>query len=111
VAKPVVWPRADTVVWLDLPKRIVMRRIVGRTFWRVATRAQMWNGNRERWRNVFSWDPQVSIISWAWHHHGRYRARYEAAVADPENGHLRFVRLTSRGEVRRFLRAAASGGD
>ena len=29
-----VWARADTVVWLDLPKPIVMWQVVRRTLWR-----------------------------------------------------------------------------
>ena len=49
-----VWARADTVVWLDLPRRVVMRRIIWRSVWRVAGRTELWNGNRERWRNLFT---------------------------------------------------------
>ena len=112
-AQPVVWARADTVAWLDLPKRIVMRRIVWRTLRRVAGHQELWNGNRERWRNLFTWDPVESVISWAWHTHASYRERYAAARADPANAHLDFVRLTSPAEVRRFLgearREAGSG--
>jgi adenylate kinase family enzyme len=107
--RELVWTRADTVVWLDLPKRMVMRRIVWRTLCRVARRAELWNGNRERWRNLFTWDPEESVISWAWHKHGPQRERYAAAMADPANGHLRFVRLTSPAAVRRFLRSCADG--
>jgi adenylate kinase family enzyme len=103
--RDLVWARADTVVWLDLPKRTVMRRIVWRTLRRVAGRAELWNGNRERWRNLFTWDPEESVISWAWHKHGQNRERYAAAMADPANSHLRFVRLTSPAAVRRFLRS------
>jgi hypothetical protein len=98
------------VVWLDLPKRTVMRRIVWRTLRRAAGRVELWNGNRERWRNLFTWDPQESVISWAWHKHGQHRERYAAAMADPANGHLRFVRLTRPRAVRRFLRSAAGSG-
>ena len=53
--RDIVWARADTVVWLDLPRRTVMRRIVWRTLRRVAGRAELWNGNRERWHNLFTW--------------------------------------------------------
>jgi adenylate kinase family enzyme len=114
--RPIVWAGADTVVWLDLPKRTVMRRIIWRSFRRVAGRVELWNGNRERWRNLFTWDPEESVISWAWHKHGEHRARYEVAMADPANGHLEFVRLTSPAAVRAFLAVraslrSASGGD
>jgi adenylate kinase family enzyme len=110
--RDIVWARADTVVWLDLPRRVVMRRLVWRTLRRVAGRAELWNGNRERWRNLLTWDRQESVISWGWHTFGSNRARYAAAAADPANGHLSFVRLTSARAVRRFLREAeaASGG-
>jgi adenylate kinase family enzyme len=103
---PLVWAHADTVVWLDLPKGTVMRQIVWRTLRRVAFRKELWNGNRERWRNFFSWNPKVSVISWAWHKHAEYQERYSAAVVDPANAHLAFVRLTSRGDITRFLAKA-----
>jgi adenylate kinase family enzyme len=106
--RDIVWARADTVVWLDLPRRVVMRRLVWRTLRRVARRAELWNGNRERWRNLLTWDRQESVISWGWHTFGSNRARYAAAAADPANGHLSFVRLTSARAVRRFLREVES---
>jgi adenylate kinase family enzyme len=99
----IVWTRADTVVWLDLPKRTVMRQVIWRTIRRVAGHQELWNGNRESWRNFFSWDPEQSVISWAWHKHAEYRARYAEAAADPANAHLRFVRLTSLRYADRFL--------
>jgi adenylate kinase family enzyme len=100
---PLVWTRADTVAWLDLPKRTVMRQITWRSLRRVAGRQELWNGNRERWRNFFSWNPEQSVISWAWHTHARVRARYATAAADPANAHLRFVRLAGRRDAARFL--------
>ena len=98
-----VWARADTVVWLDLPRRTVMRRVIWRTLRRVGGRVELWNGNRERWRNFFTLDKEESVIAWAWQTHAVHRARYEAARADPANRHLRFVRLRSPASVRRFL--------
>ncbi len=98
-----VWARADTVVWLDLPRRTVIRRVIWRTLRRVGGRVELWNGNRERWRNFFTLDKDESVIAWAWHTHAVHRARYEAARADPANRHLRFVRLRSPASVRRFL--------
>jgi adenylate kinase family enzyme len=102
--RDLVWARADTVVWLDLPRRTVMRRVIWRSFWRAARRVELWNGNRERWRNLFSLDAEESVIVWAWQGYASNRARYEAAMADPGNAHLRFIRLRSPASVRRFLR-------
>lgn len=94
-----VWARADTVVWLDPPRYRVMRRIIWRTLRRAALRAELWNGNRERWTNLLRADPMESVIAWAWTRHHTYRRRYERAMADPANAHLTFVRLRTPGEV------------
>jgi adenylate kinase family enzyme len=102
----IVWARADTVVWLDLPRRTVMRRVIWRTLRRIGLRVELWNGNRERWRNFFTLDKEESVIAWAWQTHATNRARYEAAMADPVHDHLRFVRLRSPASVRQFLQSA-----
>jgi adenylate kinase family enzyme len=105
--RDLVWARADTVVWLDLAKRTVMRRIIWRSFGRAAGRTELWNGNRERWRNLFALDKEESVIAWAWQTHAATRAKLEAAMADPANSHLRFVRLENPAAVRRFLRSVS----
>jgi adenylate kinase family enzyme len=107
--RDLVWARADTVVWLDLPRRTVMRRVTWRSVRRMALRTELWNGNRERWSYLFSLDKEESVVAWAWQSHASTRAKFEAAMADPANGHLRFVRLTSPAAVRRFLRSVSAG--
>ena len=106
--RDLVWARADTIVWLDRPKRTVMRQVVWRTLRRVALRRELWNGNRERWRNFLTWNPEQSVISWAWHKHAPDHAKYAAAAADPASAHLRFVRLATRRDIARFLDDARS---
>jgi adenylate kinase family enzyme len=107
--RELVWTRADTVVWLDPPRRTVMRRIVWRTLRRIALRVELWNTNRERWRNLFTRDPNESVIMWAWHRHSTYRARYLAATTDPACRHLTFVRIRSRRDTRALLARAGTG--
>ncbi len=101
--RALVWGRADTVVWLDFPRHVVMRRVVLRTIRRAVTREELWNGNREPWSNLWSTDPDRSIIAWSWQSHRRYRKDYTAAMADPDHARLAFVRLRSPGAARRFL--------
>jgi adenylate kinase family enzyme len=40
---------ADTIVWLDLPTRVWLWRLLGRTHRRVSGREQLWNDNKETW--------------------------------------------------------------
>jgi adenylate kinase family enzyme len=105
-----VWARADTVVWLDLPRWTVMRQVVWRTLRRVTFRTKLWNGNQERWVNLLTWVPEDSVISWSWHRWAVYRARYGAAAADPPRPGLGFVRLRSHREIRRFLDGTGRSG-
>lgn len=106
--RDLVWARADTVVVLDLPRHKAMRQVISRTVRRVAFRAELWNGNRERWRNLFTKDPNESVILWAWHRHSVYRDRYLAMANDPLWRHLTFVRIQSRKDIRRLLNSINS---
>jgi adenylate kinase family enzyme len=95
-----VWQRADTVVWLDLPRLSVLRQVIARTVRRAITREVLWNGNREPLSNFFS---PSSVIVWSWVNHPRVKQRYTKAMKDPAWRHLNFVRLRSRTDANRWL--------
>jgi adenylate kinase family enzyme len=105
-ARDTAWPRADTVVWLDLPRWLTFTRVVRRTVVRSARRTELWNGNRETFRLGLRSD---SVVWFSWREHARYRTRYEPLAADPALAHLTWVRLRTRGEVRRWLASVAAG--
>ena len=96
-----VLERADTLVFLDLPYRTALRRVTWRTFRRVLSREELWNGNRETFRNSFL--SRQSIVLWVITQHGKYRQkwpeRYEALP------HLEVVRLRSARAVREWLQS------
>jgi adenylate kinase family enzyme len=102
--RDLVWRPADTLIWLDLPLPLVMWRLLRRTVWRVATRQDLWGtGNRETWRTAFL--SRHSILLWALKTHGRNRQRF-ALECEFLAKEKRVVRLTSPGEVERFMAAA-----
>lgn len=98
-----LWPVADTLVWLDPPKRVVMARVTRRTMSRWLTRQEMWNGNREPITGPFRLNPEKSVIRWAWTRYDHVREKYEELLAGTEAVHLRTYRLRTRGEVEVFL--------
>jgi adenylate kinase family enzyme len=104
--RDLVWARADTIVWFDLPRHVVMRQVVARTLRRTTTGQELWNGNRERFRNLFRWAPDESIIRWAWTRHAVYRDRYRRAAADPALAHLTFVRIGGRADAETLVSSA-----
>jgi adenylate kinase family enzyme len=101
----IIWRRADTVIWLDPPRRRVMRQLIARTLRRIATRAELWNGNREEWRFLFN--REESILAWAWTSHHKYRERYLSAQADPANAHLDFISLRTPDQAAALVRDVA----
>ncbi|MDH0334661.1 adenylate kinase [Metapseudomonas otitidis] len=101
--RPLILARAETVIWLDLPRTLVMYQIVTRTLGRLLTRKTLWNGNRERLRNVMSLDPSRSIILWSWTRHGLYRERVIAEQQDPANAGIRYICIRSRADLHTFL--------
>lgn len=105
----IVWRRADTVIWLDLPRHVVLVRVVRRTLRRVLTREVLWNGNREPLANLYRWDPERNVIRWSWTHHQVLTERYCAAMVDPAWSHLCVVRLCRPVEVDDWLHTVEPG--
>ncbi len=109
LALPVLRPRVDTLVWLDLPRVLVTARVVWRTTSRLVTRETLWNDNRESLRNVVSRDPARSIVRWTWTQWPSHHRMALAAASDPDWAHARTIRLTSRAEVANFLASTPAG--
>jgi adenylate kinase family enzyme len=88
---------ADTIVWLDLPLGLKLRRLWRRTMVRIHGGAELWGGNRESWRSaVWSRD---SLFWWMLKTHFQHRRGWPERFADDP----RFVRLRSVEEARRWL--------
>jgi adenylate kinase family enzyme len=91
---------ADTVVWLDLPRRVWLSRLVWRTVLRVVRRDELWNGNRESFRTALV--GRDSLFAFALHNQWPRRQRYPSELA-----RFRVARLRTQREVDAFLRAAS----
>jgi adenylate kinase family enzyme len=95
-----VLERADTAVHLAPPFWPTFGRALRRTIGRTITRAELWNGNREQIRHLFTpyWIPW-----WVLRTHRHYaREISERVAAQP---HLEVVHLRSVDEIERFLQS------
>ncbi len=100
-ARDIVWSRATALVWLDYDWPMIFWRLASRTFQRVAAREELWNGNRENWREaLFSRD---SLFLWALKSRPKHRREYPALLAHPTYAHLWVVRLRSPLVTHRWL--------
>lgn len=101
-----LWPRLETMVWLDLPLRVVLPRIVTRSWRRWRSRELLWGTNRENfWQQFKVWNPDSSLIGYAVRTRSRRPERILTALADPRYTHIRLIRLRSTDEVEAFTRS------
>ena len=99
--RDLVWARAQVIVVLDLPRWRVMAQLLRRTITRSARGAELWNGNRESFRNLLSTDADRNVVLWSWRTHGRYHLEVPAE-ARAEAGHARVVVLSDRRAIAGF---------
>jgi len=99
--RPIVWPRADMIVWLDYPFPRVFLQLLRRTISRAITKEAMWDGCVETWRKGFF--SRDSILLWCLQTYWRRRRNYPGVFNRPEHRHLRVVRLRSPRETAGWL--------
>lgn len=106
--RDLVWARVQVIVVIDLPRWRVMAQLLGRTLVRGATRAELWNGNRESLRNLVSTDADRNVVLWSWRTHHRYHHEFpnEARALAP---HALVVVLSDRRSIDTFLRRLVTG--
>ncbi|MDP9469963.1 MAG: adenylate kinase [Chloroflexota bacterium] len=94
---------AEAIIWLDLPFWVKLRRLWRRTVHRIRAGVELWNGNRETWREaVFGRD---SLFLWLIRTHVRHRREWPARFKEDP----RLVRLRSDAEARRWLDEQTAG--
>lgn len=79
--------RAELIVWLDLPLPLKLKRMTERTFRRMLSGEELWNGNRESIKQAF-WGSD-SLYAWALRMHPYYRKAWTKLFAGRNVVHLR----------------------
>jgi len=87
-----MWSRADTVVWLDFGRPIILARVLWRSAERAITKRPMFNGNVER---ASDWLDPEHPIQWSMRNYNSRKQRLETRFADPAYAELLKVRLRS----------------
>jgi hypothetical protein len=93
--------RAELIVWLDLPLTTKLKRMTQRTFRRLISQEELWNGNRESLKQAF-WG-RDSLYAWAMRMHPRYRKEWPILFTRRNVVHLR-----TPAEVSKWLEKASA---
>ncbi len=101
--------RADVVIWFNLPKALIMKRVINRSLRRAITREELWNGNRESLSNLFRWSPEKNIIRWAWTQHQSYVDALTLMAKDAEKEEKQmWIEIRGQKDLERTLNYLAS---
>jgi adenylate kinase family enzyme len=92
----IVLDSADTVVWLDLPTRVWLARLLRRSARRLIGREPMWNDNKESLKSIF-WGRE-SLFGYALTQQPMRRREWPRTLA-----RYPVVRLRSQAEIERWL--------
>ncbi len=102
----ITWARAQTVIILDLPLHLLLRRLFARNWRRWRTNELLWGTNYETfWLQFKLWNTKDSLLAFTAANHRGRRRHWTEDMASPEWAHIDWVRLHSPREVRRFLEA------
>ncbi|SEE26868.1 Adenylate kinase [Streptomyces sp. 2224.1] len=93
---------AELAIWLDLPLRTCLPRLLKRSFRRAARGEELFAGNQETFRHLFARD---SILLWGPAHHRQHRRRWHHHLGPNKPHGLPVLRLTRSTVVTPELRA------
>lgn len=101
--RPLVWAKADTIVWLDFSLVVIYRRLWGRTLARIRDRRELWpgTGNRESIRDAFF--SRESLFVWALRTYRARKRSYPPLLAAAEAGGKFVVHFTRPADADRWL--------
>lgn len=104
-ARDTFWPRLHTMIFLDLPRGVLLVRVLRRSWQRWRKRELLWGTNYETfWPQLAIWKKEDSLVWWIWTQQARKRDEMASFRADPATRHVRFVHLRSLREIEEFRR-------
>jgi adenylate kinase family enzyme len=101
--RPITWPRAEAIIWLDYPLRVIFWRLLQRTWKRIFFKEELWNGNREHlWTQLKLWSEE-SLFHWLFKTYWRRKRQYPQLFARPEYVHLEIIHFKTPREAELWL--------
>ena len=104
-SRDIVWGCAEALVWLDYGFWLSLGRLLRRTWQRIFTREELWNGNRENiWNQVRVWSKD-SLIHWFFKAYWRRKREIPMLLMWKENQHLKVFHFKSPRETEEWVRS------
>lgn len=101
--RPITWPRAEAVIWLDYSLWVIFWRLWRRTWKRVFTREELWSGNRENFKTQIKIWSEDSLFRWLFKTYWRRKQEYPILLSLPEHSHLHLFHFQHPHETQGWL--------
>ena len=89
--RPITWPKAELIIWLDYPLLRILWQLTRRTVKRWWTREHLWDTNYENlWTHFKLWSEE-SLFHWLFKTYWRRKREYPALLVMPEHLHLKLI--------------------
>ena len=105
--RDLLWPRADTVIWLDYSLPFTFVRLWKRTWCRGWSQEELWNGNRDTFLKHLKLWSKESLFNWFFATYWRRKREYALLLHLPEYRHLKAIHLKNQKETDAWLRSFA----
>lgn len=101
--RDLVWPRADTIIWLDYPLVVSLWRLGKRALWRTSVLKEQTKKTGKKSNLPQQFIAGAKGVLMALRSHRDQRREFPILFAKPENKHLAIVRLNSPEATQRWL--------
>jgi len=101
--RDLIWPNAQTIIWLDYPLPTIFWRLLKRTVQRAVYQKELWNGNRETfWGHLKVWS-EDSLFHWLFKTYWRRKREIPILLSMPEHRHLHVIHFKHPQETEDWL--------
>ena len=101
--RPMTWPKAELIIWLDYSFPRVFWQLTRRTFTRWWTQELLWGTNRENlWNHMKLWSDE-SLFHWLFKTYWRRKREYPQLLEKPEHKHLKSIHFKHPKETEQWL--------
>jgi len=102
--RPLIWARAEAIIWLDYSLWRIFWQLTRRTFTRWWTREHLWGTNYENlWKHLKLWSDE-SLFHWLFKTYWRRKREYPPLLAMPEYKHLKLIHFKHPSETENWLK-------
>ncbi|MDP8238758.1 MAG: hypothetical protein P9X24_06695 [Candidatus Hatepunaea meridiana] len=101
ILNDIIWSKATTILWLNLPFYLIFYRAITRTIGRIFTKEELFSGCYETFcQSFFTKD---SIIWWVITTWRKKRNQYRQIFDNPTNMNIDYIEIRSPGETEQLI--------